>query len=133
MMKRALLVVDDDPEMLRTLALSLGGSYEVLEAPTGGEALAILAARRPRLMLLDMTMPGMNGLEVLAAAPDIVKAMTVLKLTGGNDVELAKQVLDLGAAEFITKPFDWPTLKDKVDRCTGVPPDGRGRPWRVAG
>ncbi|MCR4295845.1 MAG: response regulator [Elusimicrobia bacterium] len=130
---RTLLVVDDDHEMLRALALSLGEAYEVLTAPTGGEALVILAARRPRLMLLDMAMPGMSGLEVLAAAPDIVKAMTVLMLTGENDVELAKRALDLGAVEFITKPFDWAALKEKVERCMGGAPEGPGRPWRVAG
>ncbi|MDP3543416.1 MAG: response regulator [Elusimicrobiota bacterium] len=130
-MRHKLLVVDDDPEMRRALVQSLGEAYEVLEAPTGRDALLILASQRPRLMLLDMTMPGMSGLEVLAAAPDIVKAMTVLMLTGENDVELAKRALDLGADEFITKPFDWPRLKDKVERSMNVTPGGSGRPWRV--
>ena len=111
-----MLVVDDDPEVREALVLAFKTHYTVLEASSGTDALRLLA-ENPRLMLLDMSMPDMGGLEVLAAARDVVAGMTVLMLTGENDIDLAKQALALGAAEYITKPFDWDQLKERVGRC----------------
>jgi DNA-binding NtrC family response regulator len=133
--KAKILVVDDDPAARRILVLLLQTTGTVLEASNGKEALRIIEAERPRLMVLDMTMPGMSGLEVLKAAGDAVAAMTVLVLTGKDDIESAKQALELGAAEYITKPFDCALLKDKVRRCVEVVPEddrkSRGLPWRT--
>lgn len=135
-MRNKLLVVDDDPDIRKTLVLLLRMSGEVFEASTGEEALRIIEAERPRLMLLDVAMPGMCGLEVLRALQG-APAMTIIMLTSNNDVELAKRALDLGAAEYITKPFDWSHLKDKVERSmevasgSGSEKEGRWLPWRT--
>lgn len=134
-MRDKILVVDDDPAARRILALLLQATGEVLEASSGGEALRIIEAERPRLMLLDMTMPGMSGLEVLKAPQTSAAKMTILMLTGQNDIELAKQALALGAAEYITKPFDLAHLKEKVERCMGSVRENErkegGPPWRT--
>lgn len=136
-MSNRLLVVDDDPEVRKTLVLLFGTSCEVLEASTGEEALRIIEVERPRLMLLDMTMPGMSGLEVLQALRDTAEAMTIIMLTSKSDVELAKRALDLGAVEYMTKPFDWSHLKEKVTRSMGLASglgsekEGRWLPWRT--
>lgn len=136
-MRDKILVVDDDPAARRILALLLQATGEVLEASSGAEALRIIEAERPRLMLLDMTMPGMSGLEVLEAPQTSASKMTIIMLTGQNDIELAKQALELGAAEYVTKPFDLARLKEKVDRCLApVGKDERkdgGPPWRTVG
>jgi DNA-binding NtrC family response regulator len=135
-MSRKILVVDDDPAVRRMLTLLLDSVAPVLSTPTGEEGLKILAAERPSLMLLDMTMPGMGGLEVLKAARAAVPSLTVIMLTGAVDVELAKQSLALGAVEYVTKPFDLPRLKDKVKRSmeTASKDDrnSHGLPWRLA-
>ncbi|MDD5305364.1 MAG: response regulator [Elusimicrobia bacterium] len=134
-MNNKILVVDDDPAARRILTLLLQTTGEVLEAATGDEALRIIAAQRPRLMLLDMVMPGMSGLEVLKAAQTSVGTMAILVLTGQNDIELAKRALALGAAEYITKPFDLPLLKEKAARCLAAAPKDKGEdggpPWRT--
>jgi len=136
-MNKKILVVDDDLAARRILVLLLESTYEVLQAETGDEALRIIAGRRPRLVLLDMTMPGMSGLEVLKAAQIPAEPMTVIVLTGRNDIELAKKALELGAAEYITKPFDLAHLKEKVKyTMETVPGDKRkdgGLPWRTVG
>ena len=122
-MNNKILVVDDDPAARRMLTLLLETTGEVLEASSGDEALPIIAAERPRLMLLDMTMPGMSGLEVLKASQIYAGTMTTIVLTGQNNVELAQQALALGAAEYITKPFDIARLKEAVKRCVEAVPD----------
>lgn len=86
-------------------------------------------------MLLDMTMPGMSGLEVLKASRTSAVGMTTIVVTGRNDIELAKRALELGAVEYITKPFDLARLKEKVKRCLEVVPKNKskddGPPWRT--
>lgn len=134
-MKNRILVVDDDPDARKTLALLLATSGEVLEASTGEEALRIIDAQRPQVMLLDMGMPGMSGLEVLKAAQNGTVTMTVIVLTGKNDVELAKRALGLGAVEYVTKPYDAKHLRDKVKGlmggAAGNDRNARWLPWRI--
>ena len=92
-MRDKILVVDDDPAARKLLTLLFQATGEVLAASTGAEALRIIETERPRLMLLDVTMPGMNGLEVLKAARTDATDMTVIMVTGQNDIELAQQAL----------------------------------------
>lgn len=135
-MNKKLLVVDDDPNVRKTLVLLLGTSWEILEASTGREALRIIDTEHPRLMLLDMSMAPMGGLEVLKAIKAAGVEMTIMVLTSHDDVELAQQALALGAVEYITKPFNWKHLKERVARSMEpVPRDARKRhgvPWRTA-
>lgn len=134
-MNDKILVVDDDPAARKLLTLLLQTTGKVLAASSGAEALRLIEAERPRLMLLDMTMPGMSGLEVLEAARASAVDMIVIMVTGQNDIELAKRALALGAVEYITKPFHLPQLKEKVERCLKAPPKERkkdgGLPWRT--
>lgn len=133
--KPKILVVDDDPAVRKMLSLLFEASCEVLLASTGEEGLRLVAAQRPRLMLLDVVMPGIGGLEVLKAARAILPALTVIMLTGQTDMDLARKALDLGAVEFVTKPFEMASLKDKIGRSLETLPaggrDDHGLPWRV--
>jgi DNA-binding response OmpR family regulator len=136
-MSNKILVVDDDPVARKLLTCLLQTTGEVLEASTGVEALRIIEAERPRLMVLDMTMPGMSGIEVLQALKAAGVVMTIIVLTGRNDIELAKRALELGAVEYITKPFDLAYLADRVKRCMkALVAEGKedsGVPWRTVG
>lgn len=132
---RRILVVDDDPAVRTMLSRLFEGDFEVLLASNGEEGLGLVDVKKPRLMLLDMVMPGMGGLEVLGAARAMSPAMTVIMLTGKSDTDLALRALKLGAEEYVTKPFDLASLKEKVGRCLEtLSPDDRnnhGMPWRV--
>ena len=134
-MSNKILVVDDDPAVRKMLTLLLESVAAIHLASTGEEALLIVAAQRPRLMMLDLVMPGMGGLETLKAARAAAPAMTVIRLTGKNDLELAKKALELGAVEYVTKPFDLSRLKDKVKRSLETlatdDMNNRGLPWHV--
>lgn len=116
-MRHKILVVDDDPAARRILTLLLQDEADVLEAETGAAALSLIEAERPRVMILDISMPEMSGLEVLETLRGDGEAPAVIVLTSLERLILAKECVSLGAREFVTKPFDLPLLKDKVRRC----------------
>lgn len=127
------LIVDDDADLRRTLVLLLEKNYRVIAAASGAEALRLLEAGRPRLILLDITMPEMSGIDVLRAAKMTDPTLRIVMLTSRTEIELAKTALDLGAVEYLTKPFDADFIRGEVLRLLAPPQknDG-GRPWRVA-
>jgi DNA-binding NtrC family response regulator len=102
-----ILVVDDDPdirEVLQDRLESLG--YRVLGAATGREGLEILERQSPHLVLLDVEMPGMNGLEVLREIRRREHDITVVMITAFGTIERAVQAMKEGAYDFIPKPFE---------------------------
>jgi len=109
-----ILVVDDDPQIRRVMRTTLAGEgYEVEDARSGEETLEKLRADRYDLMLLDINMPGMGGLETcrqVRAASD----MAIVMLTVRNTEQDKVQALDAGADDFITKPFSTPELLARI-------------------
>ena len=102
-----ILVVDDDPdirEVLQDRLESLG--YRVLMAPNGKEALELLGKQSPQMVLLDIEMPGMNGLEVLKEIRRREIDVTVVMITAYGTIERAVQAMKEGAYDFIPKPFE---------------------------
>ena len=100
-----ILVVDDDPQIRRVMKATLvGHGYEVTEARTGEEALEGLSGEMPNLVLLDMNMPGIGGLETCRAirtGSDI----PVIILSVRNTEKDKVAALDAGADDYVTKPF----------------------------
>lgn len=116
-----ILVVDDDPQIRRVMRTTLtgastagiGGGYEVEDARSGEEALEKLRSGRYDLMLLDINMPRMGGLETcrqVRANSD----MAIIMLTVRNTEQDKVQALDAGADDFITKPFSTPELLARI-------------------
>jgi putative two-component system response regulator len=132
-MPEKILVVDDDPDMLRVLRWVLSPLGGFLEASCGRTALRLIKAEKPRLILLDVMMPEMSGLEVLRAARAINRSAIIVMITGLCDIEVAKEALDNGARAYITKPFDERYLRAEVERLLepGDKKAASGRPWRV--
>lgn len=130
-MAHKILIVDDEPDMRRILKWLLAPYADVLEAASGEEALRLLRVEKPRLALLDIAMPDLNGVELLAAVRDIDPGLVCVMLTGVSDLEVAKRALDLGARSYITKPFNPDLLLAEVQRCLSPQGADSGRPWRV--
>ena len=99
------LVVDDEPQIRRALATNLRArGYEVDLAPTGEEALRLAAAHRPDVVVLDLGLPGIDGLEVVAGLRGWTEVpIIVLSVRDAESDKVA--ALDAGADDFVTKPF----------------------------
>jgi CheY-like chemotaxis protein len=115
-----ILVVDDEADLrtLANLALSQAG-HVVVEASSGQEALALIDAAMPDLVLLDLLMPEQGGLEVLRIlrSKPATAALPVIVLTGMDDENTTRAGFELGATDFLTKPFSIPQLAARVRAC----------------
>ena len=104
-----MLVVDDDPRLLHIVAMYLGiEGYEVAMAANGEDGLAEVGKQRPDLIILDIMMPGMDGIEAcrrIRSSPETadIPVLMFSALSGDDDVERARQA---GANHLITKPFN---------------------------
>jgi len=110
-----LLVVDDDPELRPLVGFALRqASYLVVEAASGEEALTLLERELPDLMILDVNLPGIDGFEVLRRARTDGRHLPILMLTVRGEEEDLVRGLDLGADDYLTKPFSPRTLLARV-------------------
>jgi len=117
-MSKKVLIVDDEPNIVLSVEfLMQREGHEVVTAGDGQEAMDVLAAARPDLMILDVMMPRKNGFEVCAEVrtdPEM-SGMPILMLTAkGREAEM-KKGLSLGADAYITKPFSTHDLVTKVN------------------
>jgi DNA-binding response OmpR family regulator len=111
---RLVLVVDDD-EMIRRLVRTVleADDFEVIDARDGEQALLMIEDKRPAVVVLDVMMPGLNGVDVCRRLDhDNVK---VIILTARDDADLAEECMAAGANAFLTKPFSSIQLLDLVE------------------
>src|SRR5574341_1244763 len=105
-------VGDDEPdavELLQEFLMAKG--YEVITASDGEEALRKVKEDRPHLILLDVRMPKMNGMEVLRRVREIDQEVGVIMVTAVNEEETGREALKMGAFDYITKPLDFKYLE----------------------
>jgi DNA-binding NtrC family response regulator len=116
-MPRSILVVDDDPRIRSSLARVLGkGSVAVEVADSAESALARIAEAPPDLMISDLRMPGMSGLELLQILRDRESEVDVILMTAHDDLSTAASAMKEGAADFLVKPLDIHHIRKVVER-----------------
>lgn len=109
------LVVDDEPFVREVLSRFLSErGYQVDVAEDGQAALALIRADAPDIVLLDLKMPRLGGLELLRILRDDGAELAVITISGHADEDTARESLDLGAADFINKPFDLEYLETSL-------------------
>lgn len=102
-----ILIADDDPEICTLLKGYLTEKgYKVFTALCGEDAISIVKKERPHIMLLDIIMPGMGGMEILKEIRNIDKEVHVVIISGVHDEKTAKTIFKFGANDYITKPMD---------------------------
>lgn len=112
---RRILVIDDDEMILQTMQdLLADEGFDVLATADGPRALDIVQNQRPNLVLLDLALPSMNGLEVLRHIRDIQPATKVIVITGYGSEESSLVALRYGALDFLGKPVETKTLLEKI-------------------
>jgi DNA-binding NtrC family response regulator len=111
------LVVDDDPGIRESFQLVLEDAYEVVEAADGRQALEILGNRQVDLVLLDIRLPEMDGIEVLERIKALDDSVEVILVTAVKTVRTAVAAMKLGAFDYLTKPFEDEELLSLVRRA----------------
>lgn len=110
------LVVDDDPDLAATLVEFLAGDgYRADAVGDAGAALRAVAAAPPDVVLLDIELPGLSGVEALPALHAVAPGARVIVISGTSSEALARQALARGAYDFVTKPLDLAYLARSVE------------------
>jgi DNA-binding NtrC family response regulator len=120
-MGASILVVDDDPELQKTYGLLLNADgYAVATAGSGEEALRRLDRRAFDVLVSDIKLPGLTGLDVLERARTLHPALAVILITGYATIETAVEALRRGASDFLRKPFRVDELRQSVERALSL-------------
>jgi two-component system response regulator (stage 0 sporulation protein F) len=131
-----ILVVDDEQTVRDVLAeYFVEQGYQVSTASSGVEALRGLGETRPDLVLLDVRMPGLDGVETLRRLREVAPGISVIMVTANEDVALARDMLKLGALDYVAKPFDFAYLERSVmaglaNAGAATPAPTAPDPWR---
>jgi DNA-binding response OmpR family regulator len=120
-----LLIVDDDPDVLTALADHFASRYEVMTAQHGPDALMIASYLRPDAVLVDIFMPGWDGVHILRAIRAMDGSVPVIMLSNGNE-RVARDTLLMGAFDCVPKPCDLAVVDRLVAAAVAA---GAGRAW----
>lgn len=122
-MKPKVLIADDEPNIVISLEFMMKREgFEVIVARDGAQALEVIRRERPRLVLLDATMPGMSGFDVCEAVradAEVAQTRIVMLTAKGRETDMARGV-GAGADAYVTKPFSTRELVDQVKRMLDV-------------
>jgi DNA-binding NtrC family response regulator len=108
------LLVDDEEDMRELLADFLSEDYKILTANNGEEAVGKVREEKPDLVLLDVQMPKMDGLEALSQIKKISPNIVVIMVTGYGAKGAVDKAMSLGAYDYIPKPFNLKKLKERI-------------------
>jgi DNA-binding response OmpR family regulator len=118
-MKKRIFIADDDPIIVDLVSLRLEmADFEVLSAPNGNQALQMIRACEPLMAILDVQMPGMDGLALLSEikSDPLTSKLPVMMLTGERDSDTVRSAVGAGAADFMVKPFHPDRLLERISR-----------------
>lgn len=115
MLSITLLIIDDDPAACRIFKKILGQvGYHVLTTTDSGKGLRLIKEKSPEIVFLDIKMPRVDGIEMLRRIRKIKKDLIVIMLTGYATLDTARKAMELGAYDYVTKPFDLEAIKASI-------------------
>lgn len=117
---KKILIVDDEASVQEALRTVLKEDYEILSAMDGIQAIEVFHEKNPHLVLLDIAMPSLNGLEVLHKIRESDASSPVIMLTATNMVKTAVEAMKMGATDYLTKPFDIEELKLVIQKVVAT-------------
>ncbi|MFA5928569.1 MAG: response regulator [Candidatus Margulisiibacteriota bacterium] len=117
MVRQTILIVDDEQSVRESLKLLLEDDYKIFTASNGEDGLLCIKQENVDLVLLDIRMPGISGLEVLAEIEKLYPLLEVIMVTATTEVDVAVESIHRGARNYITKPFDLMTLTSMIDKA----------------
>lgn len=114
MKKISILICDDEAGVRESLKLILERDYTLFYARNGKEAVQTLKTIRPDMAIMDVKMPHSNGLEALRSIRKFDRRTPILIITGYESSDVAAQAIQLGATDYLTKPFQREQVQEKV-------------------
>jgi YesN/AraC family two-component response regulator len=136
-MKHKMLIVDDEKSIRESVKTIFSEDFLVFTASEGKEAIEILKQERPVLVFLDITMPGLSGLDVLALIKETNISATIWMLTGEDNINIALKTIQMGATGYLTKPFNVSEIRKIADNVKkncdrkGAHDTSGDKPWHV--
>lgn len=131
-MRHKFVIADDDGVIRSLFRNAFSDSYSLFTAADGEIALDIIKAEKPGLVFLDVEMPGLSGLEVLRRMKVLKLKAVVWMITGNEELEIITEALKLGAAGYLTKPFELGKIRGILRSVlVGEPKKSSARSWTV--
>ena len=127
MSSKRLLVIDDDPKVTGIFAEFFAGRYQVEVAGNGGEGIDAVSRNRPDVVVLDIAMPGVDGLQVLRDIKRIDARIPIIMITGSTDLSVAEEALRDGAFAYLPKPFQLQYAEHLLAAAVTEPQEGEPR------
>ena len=133
-MRQKVVIVDDDAIIRSLFEKTFSDACQIFAAAEGQGALALIKSEKPDLVFLDIDMPGITGLDVLRQVKEAGLAPIVWMLTGNEKLDIITEALSLGAAGYLTKPFEVEVIKEILNSLL-TPGAGKpsARSWTVKG
>jgi DNA-binding NarL/FixJ family response regulator len=128
MKKRTILIVDDQREvrhMLRSALSALDSTLQIVDVPSGEEALLLASGQPPDVMIVDVRLPGISGLEVVKRARAVKPEVKLVLITGSTDPVVRQQVSEAGAEGYFYKPLPMDDFLAQVSRLLGLGQAGK--------
>ena len=119
MKKASILICDDESGVRESLKLILESEYNLSYVTHGKDAVEFVKKHNPDLAILDIKMPHLNGLDALRAIKRAKPRVRILMITGYESSDVATQAINLGADDYLTKPFDRKRVRSKVETLLG--------------
>src|SRR5690625_7979962 len=117
-MKNKILIADDEPNMIWALKRALiKEGYEVLSVENGEEAVESFKEQESDLVILDLKMPKMDGMEALTAIKEINPKVPIIMITAHGTTKVAVEAMKVGALDYISKPFDIEELRVTIRKA----------------
>ncbi len=116
--KHTILIIEDEKEILKIIGRLLKSEgYNIIEAETGGHALHLAGRIKPDVVILDLNLPDYNGIRLLEELKAMDETIQVIILTAHGTQEAVRSAMELGASNFLTKPFEFPELCESVQEA----------------
>lgn len=116
-MKMKILIVDDEEMVVKSIGFKLESQYDIITSSDGQEAVELIMHHKPDLIISDIMMPFMSGLELLDVVKNQVEEkIPVILISSLDDIEIIQVGLDLGADDFVVKPINMEELDVRVKR-----------------
>lgn len=122
-MLKVLIIDDEQPTLFMFNLFLTAYGYEVLTAENAAAGIELFKKERPAMVITDIKMPGMDGLEALKILKSIDPGVPVIVMTGHGDQDLMKQAMKFEATAFINKPIDRETLENVLKKTMGSLPE----------